>query len=149
MTTRKRLRAVLVATASAFMIVAPVAHAEWTGFNEGDGNVGAGPSPFGALTPSADNNVVLGANMMPALREGDDNVAVGNGALQSTTTGDSNVGVGSLALGANTTGFRNTAVGRGNEQRRCAPVSQHVAWPQLPYAKPRHAVIGQDENRKL
>src|SRR3954447_25085739 len=102
-----RLWTLAAVGAAALAAHAPAAGAAWTGYNDGQGNIGAGPSPLVSLAPSATWNVVLGGSMLPYNTTGSYNVASGNHALWSNTTGNRNVATGTNALEDNVDGIDN------------------------------------------
>src|SRR4051812_17151596 len=101
----------LAVIALALGLGASRAGAAWTGYSDGNDNVAAGPSPFGALN-GGHFNAVLGSFMMPATSTGNRNIASGNEALHLQTTGADNVASGYGALNQKTTRAPKRAGGR-------------------------------------
>jgi hypothetical protein len=79
-------------------------------YNDVNGDVAAGPSPFGALTVGG-GNVAVGQSMLTHDSTGSDNTAAGDGALNGDTTGGQNAAFGGAALQVNSTASDNTAIG--------------------------------------
>src|SRR4051794_6941895 len=102
---------VVVATSGVLMANASSAGAAWTGYNDGQGNIGAGPAPFASIAPSATWNVVTGGSMLPFSTTGSYNVASGNHAMWNNVDGSQNTATGTGALEANTHGNSNVATG--------------------------------------
>src|SRR3954464_7594458 len=102
---------VAVTMTGVLMASASSAGAAWTGYNDGQGNIGAGPAPFASIDPSATWNVVTGGSMLPFSTTGSYNVASGNHAMWNNKTGSWNTATGTQALEANTSGVSNVATG--------------------------------------
>src|SRR4051812_14128283 len=94
LTTNRIRRAALAALGATLLSLAvaatPAGASSWTGYYDGQDNVGAGPSPFSASLVGLDNTAV-GIDMMHANTGGIQNVAVGNEVLELNKTGSYNV----------------------------------------------------------
>src|SRR3954454_20956259 len=106
---RWKVLVVLAAIGATLVLWAPAAGAAWTGYDDTNGNLGAGPSPFGALT-TGQENTVLAIDGMSSDSTGSFNVATGS-PMGLNTTGDWNVAYGWDALGLNEEGSNNVATG--------------------------------------
>jgi hypothetical protein len=84
-------------------------------YSDNDGNVAAGPTPFGSLQPTLTtgaDNVAFGPKMMPADTTGTANSAFGGGVLERDTVGGANSGFGDNTLTYDTTGGGNSGFGQ-------------------------------------